>query len=155
MTNASATGGQTLSAPHRLEYTYRRSLGDVLGRFFTSLRDRRIEGVKTAAGRVLVPPAEYDPLTGDPTTGDWVEVGPGGVVESWTWIAAPRAKHPLDHAFAFALVKLDGADTALLHAIDAGDESRMQTGMRVEARWAKETIGQIQDIACFVPEGTS
>jgi len=152
MSEASATEGQTLRAPHRLEYTYKRSLGDVLSRFFTSLRDGRIEGVKTADGRVLVPPSEYDPATGAETTGDWVEVGPGGVVESWTWIPQPRAPHPLDHAFAFALVKLDGADTALLHAVDAGAEDRMSTGMRVRAQFADETVGQIQDIACFVPE---
>lgn len=153
MSDASAAAGETLSSPHRLEYTYKRSLGDVLGRFFTSLRDRRIEGVKTADGRVLVPPSEYDPNTGAATTGEWVEVGPGGVVESWTWIAQPRAKHPLDTPFAFALVKLDGADTALLHAVDAGDESAMKTGMRVQVKYADETVGQIQDIACFVPEG--
>jgi len=153
MSDASASGGKTLSAPHRLEYTYRRSLGDVLGRFFTGLRDRKIEGVKTKAGRVLVPPAEYDPETGDATSDEWVEVGPGGVVESWTWISAPRARHPMQRPFAFALVKLDGADTALLHAVDAGNEARMQTGMRVQARWADETVGRIQDIACFVPEG--
>jgi len=152
MGQASAAEGRTLSSPHRLEYTYRRSLGDVLGRFFTSLRDGRIEGVKTADGRVLVPPSEYDPATGAATTGDWVEVGPGGTVESWTWIAQPRAKHPLDHPFAFALVKLDGADTALLHAVDTGDESAMKTGMRVKAKFADETVGRIQDIACFVPE---
>lgn len=151
MSDASASG-ETLRAPHRLEYTYKRSLGDVLGRFFTSLRDGRIEGVKTADGRVLVPPAEYDPETGESTTGEWVEVGPGGTVESWTWIPQPRPRHPLDHAFAFALVKLDGADTALLHAVDAGDESKMSTGMRVQPRFANEPIGQIQDIACFVPE---
>jgi len=153
MSEASAAGGKTLSAPHRLEYTYRRSLGDTLGRFFTGLRDRRIEGVKTKAGRVLVPPSEYDPETGDPTSGEWVEVGPGGVVESWTWIGAPRRPHPMQRPFAFALVKLDGADTALLHAVDAGDEARMRTGMRVRARWADETVGRIQDIACFEPEG--
>lgn len=152
MSEANAAGGETLQAPHRLEYTYKRSLGDVLGRFFTSLRDGRIEGVKTADGRVLVPPSEYDPMSGDATTGDWVEVGPGGVVESWTWIDEPRSKHPLDHAFAFALVKLDGADTALLHAVDAGDQSRMKTGMRVRARYVDAPIGQILDIACFEPE---
>lgn len=155
MSEARAAGGQTLQAPHRLEYTYKRSLGDVLGRFFTSLRDGRIEGIKTAAGRVLVPPSEYDPQTGEATSGEWVEVGPAGVVESWTWIAKPRAKHPLDRPFAFALVKLDGADTSLLHAVDAGDEGAMSTGMRVRARFADAPIGQIQDIACFEPEGAS
>jgi uncharacterized OB-fold protein len=155
MSDASAASGETLRAPHRLEYTYKRSLGDVLGRFFTSLRDGKIEGLKTRDGRVLVPPAEYDPNTGAATTDEWVEVGPGGVVESWTWISQPRASHPLDHPFAFALVKLDAADTALLHVVDTGDEGAMKTGMRVRAKFADETIGQIQDIACFVPEDAS
>lgn len=142
---------QPLSASHVLEYTYKRSVGPVLGRFFTGLRDGRIEGVKTSAGRVLCPPMEHDPDTGEATSDEWVEVGPGGVVETWTWIAEPRAQHPLDKPFAFALIQLDGADTALLHAVDADPES-MMTGMRVRARFADERSGSIGDIRCFEPE---
>ena len=141
-----------LSAPHVLECEYKRSLGSVLGRFFTGLRDHRIEGVRTRQGKVLVPPAEYDPFTGESTTGDFVEVAASGVVTSWAWVSQPRSKHPLARPFAFALVQLDGADTALLHAVDAGDASNMSTGMRVAVKWAEETTGRIQDIACFVPE---
>lgn len=144
-----------LSAPHKIQYDYTRSLGAVLGRFFTGLRDRKLEGIKTAEGRVLVPPSEYDPETGIANPDDWVEVGPAGVVTSWTWIAEPRPQHPLDHAFAFALIQLDGADTALLHAVDAGSESAMATGMRVAPRWADETAGSIHDIQSFVPEGSA
>lgn len=151
MSDASpATEG--LSAPHSLQYTYKRSLGPVLGRFFTGLRDREIVGVKTRGGRVLVPPAEYDPETGEDTTGEVVRVGPAGTVTSWCWVARPRRPHPLDRPFAFALIQLDGADTALLHAVDAGDASRMKTGMRVRPSWAEATVGRIQDITCFVPE---
>jgi hypothetical protein len=142
-----------LSGAHTLEYTYKRSVGPVLGRFFGGLRDGRIEGVKTQAGRVLCPPLEHDPETGEATTDDWVEVGPGGTVSTWAWIAEPRDQHPLDRPFAFALVQLDGADTGLLHAVDAGEEGRMRTGMRVRARFAAERTGRIQDIACFEPEG--
>ena len=145
---------ELLSAPHVLEYDYRRSLGDVLSRFFTGLRDRRIEGVKTQSGRVLVPPAEYDPESGEATTDDWVEVGPGGVVKSWAWVAEPLDRHLLDRPFAFALIQLDGADTALTHAVDAGSEANMKTGMRVTAKWADETIGAIGDL-CFVPDSES
>jgi hypothetical protein len=143
---------EPLSGQHVLAYTYKRSVGPVLGRFFTSLRDRRIEGVRTARGRVLCPPLEHDPETGDATRDEWVSVGPGGVVKSWAWVAAPRAQHPLARPFAFALIQLDGADTALLHAVDTGDAARMRTGMRVRARFADETTGRIQDIACFEPE---
>jgi uncharacterized OB-fold protein len=142
-----------LSAPHVMEYPYRRSLGPVLGRFFTGLRDGRIEGNRTRAGRVLVPPMEYDPDTGEDVSHDWVEVGPGGVVRSWTWIREPRAAHPSDRPFAYALVQLDGADTPLLGIVLARDESAMHTGMRVTVRWAEERSGRIQDIAGFVPEG--
>lgn len=141
-----------LTAPHHLEYAYRRSVGPVLGRFFAALRERRIEGIRTARGRVLVPPAEYDPETGDANPDDFVSVGPGGTVTSWTWVTKPRAKQPLQRPFAYALVKLDGADTPLLHAVDALDESRMRTGMRVRPRWRAETRGEIGDIACFEPE---
>jgi uncharacterized OB-fold protein len=143
---------ELLRAPHVIEYAYRRSLGPALGRFFTGLRDRRIEGVRTRAGRVLVPPAEYDPETGESTSEEFVEVGPGGVVKSWAWVSEPRERHPLDHPFAFALIQLDGADTALLHAVDVGDGARMSTGLRVTAKWAAETIGSIGDIESFVPE---
>lgn len=154
MSEATAAA-EGLSAAHSLEYAYRRSLGPVLGRFFTGLRDREIVGVKTRTGRVLVPPAEYDPETGEDVSDEFVTVGPGGTVESWCWNDAPRRPHPLDHPFAFALIKLDGADTSLLHVVDAGDRSKMKTGMRVVPRWADEPAGGIHDIACFVAEDAS
>ena len=144
--------GGVLSALHVLEYPYRRSVGPVLSCFFTALRQRRILGVRTPSGRVLVPPGEADPETGAGVTDDFVEVGPGGVVTTWCWVARPRAKQPLSHPFAWALVRLDGADTALLHAVDAGAPSRMRTGLRVRPRWRSETVGEIGDIACFEPE---
>ena len=144
---------ELLSAPHVLEYDYRRSLGPVLSRFFTGLRDHKIEAVKTRNGRVLVPPAEYDPETGETTSDEWVEVGPGGCVKSWAWVSEPLEKHLCDRPFAFALIELDGADTALMHVVDSGDEAAMATGMRVTPRWAEETVGRIQDIAAFIPEG--
>ena len=140
----------SLSAPYVLEYTYRRSVGPVIGRFLTALRDGRIEGVRTASGKVLVPPAEYDPETGE-AVGDPVEVAQTGVVTTWAWVANPRRNQPLAKPFAWALVKLDGADTAILHAVDATREE-MKTGMRVKARWRAERVGEIQDIACFEPE---
>ncbi len=140
-----------LSAPHRLEFPYRRSVGPILGRFLTGLREGRIEGIRARDGRVLVPPQEYDPTTAE-VLDEWVPVGPGGVVVSWAWIAEPLPRQPLQRPFAWALVRLDRADTALLHAVDAGHEGRMRTGMRVTPRWRPERSGEIRDIECFVPE---
>jgi len=145
------TAEAVLSAPNILEYPYSRSVGPVISRFLTGLRERRIEGIRTIDGRVLVPPTEYDPETGEALT-EFVEVGTAGVVTTWAWVASPRPKHLIDHPFAWALVRLDGADTALLHMVDAGDEARMATGMRVRVRWRDERKGHITDIAYFEPE---
>ncbi len=142
---------ESLHATHVLEFPYTRSLGPVLGEFFTGLRERRIVGGRLADGRVTVPPMEADPVTGAPCE-DFVEVGDAGEVTSWAWVSRPRPRHPLDRPFAWALVRLDGADTALVHVVDAGSAGAMRTGMRVRARWAGETTGCITDVACFAPE---
>lgn len=155
MSERNITDIAPLTAPHELEYAYTRSVGPVIGRFLGELQQRRIVGVCTATGRVIVPPQEYDPETGAGVTDDFVEVGPAGTVTTWAWVHAPRAKHPLDHPFAWALIRLDGADTAMLHAVDAGDESSMSTGMRVRPRWRAETLGEIHDIVCFELESAS
>ncbi|HWE70220.1 MAG TPA: OB-fold domain-containing protein, partial [Acidimicrobiales bacterium] len=122
--------------------------------FLTGLRDGKLTGVRGAGGSVIVPPTEYDPTTGDDTS-EMVEVGPGGVVESWAWVSDPLPKHPLATPFAWALIRLDGADTAMLHAVDAGGPDRVATGDRVTVRFrpAADRIGAMADIESFVPEG--
>ena len=144
-----------LRAEHVLQFPYRRSTGPILGRFFTEIRDhRRFLGVKTASGKILCPPVDVDPDSlADLSVDDLVEVGPAGCVTSWTWLHEPRPGNPLERPFAWALIRLDGADSALLHAVDAGSESAMGTGMRVTPRFRDEPSGDIRDIVCFVPEG--
>lgn len=134
-----------------LEFPYRRSVGPVIGAFLTGLRERKVLGARTRAGRVIVPALEYDPETGD-ATGDLVEVGSAGVVTGCTWTPEPHPQQPLDHPFAWALIQLDGADTSLLHALDVGSPEDVAPGMRVRARWRGERQGHITDIECFEPQ---
>jgi uncharacterized OB-fold protein len=150
-----------LSAPLKLSFDYTRSVGSVLGEFFTALRSRRVVGVRGSDGRVYVPPAEYDPVTYAPLT-EVVPVASVGTVVSWTWQPEPLEGQPLDRPFAWALITLDGADTPLLHAVDAGSPDAIGTGARVHVHWADEPVGAITDIAYFalgdtpedVPEST-
>src|SRR5262249_50519852 len=79
------------------------------------------------------------------------EVGREGTATSWTGAAVPLEGQPLAHPFGWALIRLDGADTAMLHAVDAGSPAAMTTGMRVRVRWAASPAGHIRDIACFEP----
>src|SRR5690606_12775523 len=85
---------------------------------------------------------------------DFVEVGPAGTVNSWTWVPQASVQHPLDIPFAFAFITLDGATTPMLHAVDAGSAAAMSEGMRVAPRWRGKREGRIDDIVCFVPGDT-
>ena len=143
---------QPLSAPLEIGFDYTRSLGPTLSRFMSGLAGRRILGSRGADGRVHAPPFEYDPVT-LAAPDEFVPVGPEGEVTSWSWMPEPIEGQPLDHPFAWALIRLDGADTAMLHAVDGGSPGAMRTGMRVRARWADETTGHIRDIVCFEPAG--
>src|SRR5581483_11190487 len=140
----------TTTVESTITFPYKRSLGPVLGAFMTGLMNRRLIGIRSG-DRVLCPPLEWEPLTGAELGHDFVAVGPAGTVESWCWVPAPTIQHPLPLAFAFATIRLDGADTALVHAVDAGDPSAMSTGMRVAPRWRAERKGHITDIEAFIP----
>jgi uncharacterized protein len=131
-------------------FDYTRSVGPTLGAFFTALRAHRVVGVRGSDGRVHVPPAEYDPVTYEPLT-EMVPVSSTGTVESWTWQPEPLEGQPLNRPFAWALIKLDGADTALLHVVDVGTAGpgAISTGTRVHVHWADEPVGAITDIAYF------
>jgi uncharacterized protein len=140
-----------LSAPLKLSFDYTRSVGPTLSQFFTALRERRIVGVRGSDGRVYVPPAEFDPVTYERLT-EIVPVASIGTVLSWTWQPEPLEGQPLDRPFAWALIKLDGADIPLLHAVDvgaAGSSDAIITGARVHAHWVDEPAGAITDIAYF------
>jgi len=140
--------GGLLEAPLVIEYPFNRTAGPVIGAFFTGLREQRVLGIVGVDGRVVCPPVEYDPTTGEPLT-EMVELGTEGVVTSWTWVTRPREGQPLDRPHALALIQLDGADTSLLHVIDAPAPDSVTTGARVRIRWADERVGLIADIACF------
>lgn len=142
---------EVLRAPLVIEYPFVRTTGPVIGAWLTGLRERLLVGIRAADGRVLVPPVEYDPVTAESLT-DMVVVGPAGVVTACAWVSQPRDEHPLDRPFAWALIRPDGADTSMVHVVDAPTADAIAVGHRVTPRWRDETIGAIGDIECFVPE---
>lgn len=149
-TGSQATTGEVLRAGFEVGCTYTRMTGEVIGEFLAGLRDGQIKGIKGSNGRVICPPTEYDPVTAEELT-ELVNLPQTGTVQTFNWVHQPRPKHLLQKPFAWALIKIDGADTALLHMVDAGSEARMKAGMKVKVRWAAERKGFITDIACFEP----
>lgn len=133
------------------EFVYKHSTGNDVGRFLAGLRDqKRIWGQRVAGLGVVVPPLGYSEVDASPAA-EWVEVGQKGTVTAVARVHRPIDRlHPSDVPFAFVLVRLDGADTALAHIV-VDDLDKLLVGARVEAVWAAddERKGTIRDIAHF------
>ena len=145
---------ERLRADLVLEYPFTRTTGPVIGAFLTGLREGIILGIRRSDGTVLCPPTEYDPESSEPLT-DLVEVGPGGELVSWTWVDPPRSQSPWDQPHGLGLIRLDGADTPMVHGLLVMGPGELSVGMRVTARWRDEREGQIADLEGFAPEESS
>ena len=134
-----------------MEFPYKHSTGETIGRFLAGLKEKKkIWGLKVAGQGVVVPPLGYSEADGS-AEGEWVEVGGGGVVTAFAIVHHPIERlHPSSPPFAFVLVRLDGAETALTHIVRERLES-LRVGARVEAVWRPdaERVGSLRDIECF------
>jgi len=153
---AAPTSGNIEEPMHQeqlMEFPYKHSTGPVIGRFLAGLKEQtKIWGQRVAGQGVVVPPTGYSEIDGS-EGGEWVEVADTGVVTAVAVVHQPIAGlHPTNQPFAFVLVKLDGADTALAHIVTEGLDD-LRVGTRVRAVWAPEEQrrGSIRDIACFRP----
>jgi uncharacterized OB-fold protein len=75
------------------------------------------------------------------------ECGPEGTLDSWTVAHHDVDGNALDAPITYALVRLDGADTVLLHRLLAP----AAIGARVGARVADDRAASIHDIEGFEP----
>lgn len=146
-----AAGLAPMHQDQAMEFPYKHSTGETIGRFLAGLKEqKRIWGQRVAGLGVVVPPLGYSEADGS-AGGEWVAVQPTGTVTAMAKVHEPLERlHPCTSPFAFVLVKLDGADTALAHVVK-DDLDRVRVGARVEAVWAadEERTGTIRDIACF------
>jgi uncharacterized OB-fold protein len=142
---------EPMYAESALDFPYKHSTGETIGRFLAGLRDQKTIWGRRAAGLgVVVPPHGYSEADGS-TAGEWVAVSSAGTVTAVAVVREPIANlHPTQRPFAFVLVQLDGADTALAHVVTDRPED-VRVGSRVEAVWKPDDArtGSILDIACF------
>lgn len=131
---------------------YRHALGETASWFYVQLRDHaKLYGKRDAkSGRVLVPPRAFSDQTLEPTT-DWVEVGPGGRIETFTIVYDEFQGLP-PPPYAFGYVLLDKADTAIggyFRGVELGDPAvaaeRLKIGTRIITRFAEKRVGDVLD----------
>lgn len=134
-----------------MEFAYKHSTGEVVGRFLAGLKEQKtIWGQRVAGQGVVVPPLGYSEVDAS-ASGEWVAVAPTGVVTAVAVVRQPIERlHPFSKPFAYILVKLDGADTAMPHVVN-DNLAQLRVGARVEAVWKPDDqrVGSILDIACF------
>jgi uncharacterized protein len=135
-----------LRARHDLRLAFERGVGGAVAAFLAGLARGEVWGGRGADGVIRVPPHDGDEPVG---------VADAGTLRAWSWVATPAPDQPLDRAFAYGLIQLDGADTALLHVVDVEAEEVLSVGLRVRADWRTERSGSVLDIRAFVPGDTA
>jgi uncharacterized OB-fold protein len=136
----------------RISVPYSWWAGDTASRFFIALRDeKKILGKKCGkCDKVYIPPRKVCPVCFVETP-EWVEVSNQGLLQSYTVARRQLAALPAKAPVIFGLIRLDGADTGLLHCLAEVDPKEVVVGMRLEAVFADERKGGIRDIAYFRP----
>lgn len=137
----------------KLALPYQYFAGRTGSHFITGLRDdKKIRGVKCdPCGKVFVPPRSTCHLCSSDLTDRWVDLGDTGVVTGFTVIRYEEPHQPFPPPYIQALIKLDKADTPLVHVVKGVPASQMRTGLRVRAVFAKKSTSTIRDIDHFRP----
>ncbi|MDZ7831462.1 MAG: MaoC/PaaZ C-terminal domain-containing protein [Desulfobacterales bacterium] len=137
----------------KLALPYQYFAGRTGSRFLTTLRDeQKIKGLKCKkCNKVFVPPRQTCERCFEDISENWVDVENTGTVTGFTIIRYAEPHQPFKPPYILAQIKLDGADTALTHIVKGVALSKMQTGFKVQAKFAKNTTSSIMDIDHFRP----
>ena len=142
----------------RWDIPYRHTAGRAATRFFRELKEnKRIVGVRCpSCQRVLVPPRGFCERCFVPVD-EFVGVEDKGTLTTFTIVYAHFTSLP-PPPYCIGIIKLDGADTGLIHYVGGVDLQDMEAakkaisvGMRLQAVWRDEREGKITDIGYFQP----
>lgn len=150
-----------LTIPGAWNINYNYAAGHTASRFFASLRDEEtIEAtVCPSCERALIPPRAFcDRCFCE--CDEWRKVGPEGTIISFTVSSIRSAGLNMDPPFMIAMIRLDGADTNLIHLVEGLDLAdpeklleQVKQGLRVRAEFKprEQRTGHILDIRAFQP----
>ncbi len=136
----------------RIKVPYAWQAGETASHFLLSLKNEaKFVGKKCAkCTKVLVPPRKSCPYC-FVETAEWVDVSDEGVVEAFTIVRRDTGIMPMKPPFAYAVIKLDGADTGLVHLLAEVELGEVKEGLRVKAVFDEERTGKMLDVKYFKP----
>ena len=142
-----------------LSYDY--ALGEVAGKFFQGLREKKILASHCSGSRMTyLPPRAYCERSFEPCDG-WVEATLEGTIEASTVIVRGfEGKRPPPVPIAF--VRLDGIDSAIANYVDGIDcddleeaTRRLAPGARVRVVFVERPEGHITDFSFELLESST
>ncbi len=127
---------RSVRTPARLDYRF--TAGAATSRFLRGIAEGRILGERCpVCAKVYVPPRGACPTDGVPTA-EQVELAHRGVVTSFCVVNVAFYGSSMELPYVSALIKLHGADLALMHLIQECDPAAVHMGMEVEAVWVPD-----------------
>ena len=136
-----------------LPVSHRYTAGVAGERFFRALADRgAFLATRCGACGVVYCPARAFCERCMAALEEELEVGPRGTLESFTIVRRGLDGRPLPAPVAVGLVRLEGADTFLVHRV-GGDPGDLRIGITVEPvlKDASRRQGCLDDVECFRP----
>ena len=136
----------------RIKVPYSWQAGETASYFLTQLRDeRKIWGKRCPkCEKVFLPPKKSCPFC-FVDTDQWVELSDEGEIETFTIVRRDTPIQPMKSPFAYAVIRLGGASTGLIHMLGEVEADQIKEGMRVKAVFSEERKGSLLDIAYFKP----
>ncbi|OGS05505.1 MAG: hypothetical protein A3G41_02590 [Elusimicrobia bacterium RIFCSPLOWO2_12_FULL_59_9] len=145
-----AAGDEILVFESRIQIPYRWSAGILGTRFFMALKEKKLLGSRCpVCGKVYLPPVQHCGNCFAACEDRW-GIGPQGNLVSFTQALYKSPAQPAQNPI-YGLIRLDGADTALLHLVGEVSPSDLKIGLRVEAVFAERPSGGLFDLRYFRP----
>jgi hypothetical protein len=141
---------ENMVIPGTISIPFNYAAGRTASRFFIALRDeKKILGTRcSACRRVIVPPRAFCGRC-SVATEEWVEVSDCGTLVSYTVTYHDGPHLPQRPPVVYGIIRLDGADSNLVHLLDPTNLDRIEIGARVQAVFREQREGRLLDIAYF------
>jgi uncharacterized OB-fold protein len=137
-----------------IKVPYQWHAGEYATYFYKQLREKKIWGTKCPkCGKVYVPPKKIC-IECFKQCREWVELSDTGTLLTYTIVRYSEPLiQPREPPFAYGIIKLDGADTGMVHFLGEVDFDKIKVGMRVKAVFNENPEGNYLDIKYFKPVG--
>nr|HID59431.1 Zn-ribbon domain-containing OB-fold protein [Desulfobacterales bacterium] len=138
--------------PGKIIMDYSHAAGRVGSRFLAELKkSKRLLAIRCrTCNRVYIPP-RLTCKTCFHNMEDWIELDGRGTLLTYTTVYYGEPVLDREAPTTYGIIRLDGADTGLVHFLNEVKQQDLRVGLRLEPVFKNERNGNILDIKYFRP----